>query len=174
MSLLLAGIGAGVSAIGSLVGGLVDRKKEKKRQKRLDENQNTLDKWHNQQMSKDYLDDKSAKATLKLLQNRNKEQAEALANTMVRNNSTQESKVATASALNSNLADATLKLSSQADAAKEQQQQSYIAQSNNIEAQRNSRTNSAGTYIAGAANILGNAATMLNGEEGIKIPRRKK
>ena len=159
-------IGTGVSLVGSLVGGISASKKAKEAEKMLKKEQAVLDDWYAKQLNTDYLDTDSAKSTLAHIESRNKKNEQALTNSMIKGGATAEERVASASALNKNYADAMSGMAATDTARKSEADSMYMSGKSNLISKEHSQmlgSASAATLVTSLASGIGNTVAKLDG-----------
>ncbi len=125
----LAGIGTNIRAArekrkierenNALYNGIIEETKADKKEN---------EKMYNRAMSENYLDTAEARSSLAQLRESNKKQLESATNNLIRNGATEESKIAVASGLNRNYADAASRMAGLATKYREDATDRYLQQ----------------------------------------------
>lgn len=160
-------IAAGAGLIGSLFGGIGAKKKAKKADSMLNDRQRTLDDWYRKEMSSDFLDTDVAKSTLSYIGSKNKKAENAMRNSAIKRSTTAEERVAMASSLNQNYADAVSKVAGMGTSYKNQVQGTYMNESNklaNMKYQNMMNSASTAGMVGGMVGDVANQIIKLDGQ----------
>lgn len=167
-------ITTGVGLVGSLFGGLGANKKAKKADNMLNDRQRSLDDWYRKEMSNDFLDTDVAKSTLSYIGSKNKKAENAMKNSAIRRSTTAEERVAMASSLNQNYADAVSKVAGMGTSYKNQVQSNYMNESNRLSDMkyRNMLGSASTSNMVGS--VIGNAANQILQLDGQGVFKKRK
>lgn len=168
--------GAAITGLGSILSGSIQRKKAKKEKKMLDSQMDSLEKWYNEKSKEDYLNTDAVKSTLSLLKDQNNKNLNASTNNMIRNGVTDEVRVATASELNKNYADAVSKISGMGTAYKQDIENKYMGYKNAIDNNKLKLSVSSPNYSSTFGDVASSVGSQLQTLSGLGVfkPKNKK
>ncbi len=159
-------VGAGIGLAGSLIGGISASQRAKEADKLLKQERATLDHWYAKEMATDYLDTSNAKSTLSFLEKNNKKSEQKLNNSNIKSGASAEQKVATASALNQNYANAMSNMSANDTAKKTNVNNMYMNRKSGLDQREYSSQVQKATTAGAITDLavgLGNSMLKLDG-----------
>lgn len=163
LPLLIPLIAAGVSAVGSLAGGLSASSKQRKANADLERRRNEARLRFQQESNTDYLDTATARSAINVLRKQGDRQLDRLNTDAVRRGASDEAKVAAASRINENQADAISRLAGFGTQYQQQIKDRYYQDVERLDdAMYNAKLSEAQT-TAGMIDAIGGAANSLLG-----------
>lgn len=165
-----AWVGALVSGVMQLAGGIAGTTQANKQAQKVDEQigaqQRKLDAWRSAQSN--FMDRADSREMLRRVAQHNEEQMKTLNTNAIKGGASEEAKVAAASQLGRNYADAVGAIASAGARRLDSVENEYLRQTSNLENLRlkqlmdNEGSKSLASGLAGAGNVLGNVLSELN------------
>lgn len=159
-------IGGAAKAISTSQAAKRKREAEQQRLDMLDKSQKRLDDYYKQESSTNVLDTSSARSTLAMLRERNRRVSDQMSNNIVRNNGSDESKVALASRLNESYAQAASRIAGNGEERRRQLEQMRYNTQNAIDQSKSNILYQTAMGKADALNSFGDIASSALGGLG--------